>query len=141
MSVVSVKEIHDGREGGDSVSQNSSEADITRKFRVITDAATDDAETVLAACAVLGATHPTVSGMFIKSRRAVNEPFSKLVWIVTLKYALKYEMHENPLSQPAEITWQTETSQENATADKDDEAILNSAGDYYEDGVPTEKLH
>lgn len=142
MSVVSIKEIHDGRDGGDDISNDGAKSDITRRFRVYTSSPYDGADTVLQACDNLGVVHPTANWLFIKSRRAANEPYSKLVWIVTLKYESYKGSQQtpttNPLSMPAEVTWNTEQSQENATRDKNGYAILNSAGDYYEDGATVE---
>jgi hypothetical protein len=141
MSVVSVKEIHPGRDGGDDLGKEGGKSSITRKFRVITSSVYDGADTVLQSCANLGTVHPTATWLYVNSRRAVNDSQSKLMWIATLKYTSQRERTENPLAQPVEITWSTESEQAHAFTDKDDDAILNSAGDYYEDGVPIELSH
>lgn len=138
MSVTSVKEIHPGRDGGDSFDlQKGAASNMTRKFRVTTSSAYDGADTVLQSCDNLCVAHPSAGWLFVKSRKAANESFSKQVWIVTLKYdVFKNDPTSSPLRQPAVTTWQTESSQEMATRDMDGEAILNTAGDYYETGVP-----
>ncbi len=138
MSVVSVKEIHTGRSGGDDLSKDGAKSEDTRKFRVITDNVYDGAGTVLQACDNLAVVHPAFSWLYVNRRRAVHEGKSKLVWVVALKYSSSEgrERVENPLAQPADINWDTEYTQENAYLDINDAAILNSAGDYYEDGVP-----
>ena len=138
MSVVSTKEIHDGRGGGDDLENDGGKSNATRQFRVITNSAYDGADTVLQSCDNLGVVHPSANWLYVKTRRAKNHSKSKLVWTVTLTYTSHWERTENPFAQPAEVSWNTETSQENAYKDITDEAILNSAGDYYEDGVPVD---
>jgi hypothetical protein len=142
MSVVDIQEIHNGREGGDDLDQSTgAKSNITRQFRVYTNSPYDGPDTVLQACDNLGVRHPTASWLYVKSRKARNEEFSKLVWIVTLNYSSEWERTTNPLSQPAEIDWNTESEQSFVWKDINDQAILNSAGDYYEDGVPAEIAH
>ena len=143
MSVVSLKEIHNGREGGDDFATMGNTGDDTRRFRAITSSPYDGTSTVLAACDNLGTVHPTRSALYLKSRRAVNEDRSKLVWNVTYKYGRLNAAYgggnaQDPLSMWADITWDTEQSQESATYDKDSHAILNSVGDPYETGVDVE---
>ena len=138
MSVTSVKEIHDGRGGGDQLGKDGATADDTRKFRVITSSPYDGADTVLRACNNLGVVHPTARWLYVTSRSAKNKRDSKLVWIVTLKYGFEYEKTENPLAQPAEFDWQTESKQMGATMNNAGEAVLNSAGDLYETASPVE---
>lgn len=141
MSVVSVKEIHDGRDGGDDLGNDGAKSEITRKFRVMTNSVYDGADTVLQSCANLGTVHPSATWLYCNKRRAVNQADSKYIWIATLKYTSQRERTESPLGQPAEIVWTFESEQAHAFQDKDGNAILNSAGDYYEDGVPVENTH
>ena len=140
MSVVSVSEINDGRDGGDAAGGDGVSSDITRQFRVITDSVYDAADTVLQACDNIGVVHPTANWLYVKSRRAKSHDKSKKVWIATLKYSSMGVSAAggptfSPLASPADVTWNAEYTQENAYVDKDGKAILNSAGDYYEDGV------
>lgn len=140
MAVVSIEEIHNGREGGDEAGDEKSKAELTRCWRVRTDSNYDGADTVLNAFPGVGAQHLSNPYLFIRRRRAVNESNSKRLWIVTLNFSndTGQQKSENPLMDPAKISWSTETSQEPAFVDKDENAILNSAGDYYEDGVNVE---
>jgi hypothetical protein len=138
MSVVAANEIHTGRTGGDESSPNKSSVRATRVYRVLTDTASDESSIVLAAVPQRGSVHPKNLSLFLKKRTARNESFSKLVWIVTLEYSLDREQSTNPLEESPVVTWDTETTSENITQDIDGEAVLNSAGDYYEDGVPVQ---
>lgn len=53
-------------------------------------------------------------------------------WIVTANYDSSFELTENPLFQPAAISWDGENFEEVAIFDRDNKAILNSAGDPFE---------
>ena len=77
MAVTTCKEIHDGRAGGDSVDDQKSTVTMVRSFRVVTDTATDDSETVLAASELPGYVdaHPSYTYAYVKSRNARNESF------------------------------------------------------------------
>jgi len=134
VAIVSVKEIHDGRDGDDEVSKRKGIRRYTRVFRVTTDSNSDDANMVLAAAGLPGpgAVYPTDMGAWLRRRRARNESFSKRVWIVTLAYSSEYELSDNPLDDPARISWGTETYQAPAVKDRDGEALLNSAGDPFD---------
>ena len=131
MSVASASEIHTGRAGSDE----SKTVSATRAFRVITTSASDDQETVLAAVPQRGAAHPSNPWLYVKSRRATNESFSKKVWNVTVEYESGTGENVNPLYETPIITWNTDTVTEMVTKDKDDHAILNSAGDYFLEGI------
>ena len=145
MAVLTVNEIHDGREGGDeSGDKGRSKSDDTRRFRVTTSSNYDGSDVVLRAFAGVGAQHPTNPNLFIRRRRAVNESFSKRVWIVTLSYSnesVQGEKYENPLMDRAKISWNTESVTTPAHYDKDGNAILNSAGQPFIDGLNVEESH
>ncbi len=53
-------------------------------------------------------------------------------WVVTASYDSSFELTENPLFQPAAISWDGENFEEVAIFDRDGKAILNSAGDPFE---------
>jgi hypothetical protein len=53
-------------------------------------------------------------------------------WAVTANYTTERELSENPLWDPAEIEWDGENFEEIALYDRDGDAILNSAGDPFE---------
>lgn len=53
-------------------------------------------------------------------------------WTVTANYDSSFELSENPLVQPAQISWDGENFEEVAIFDRDNKAVLNSAGDPFE---------
>lgn len=53
-------------------------------------------------------------------------------WIVTADYSSEREITENPLSEPAAITWTSEQFQKRAVIDRDGNGIVNSAGDPFD---------
>lgn len=54
-------------------------------------------------------------------------------WTVTCLYTDEITLNENPLAEPAIIEWDKDPFQENATEDRNGEAMLNSAGDIITD--------
>ncbi len=137
MSVTSVKEIHEGREGGDQLSGGKSQSDRVRAFRVITDNVYDGAEHVLANCGVsVGEVHPTNSTLYVSRRRAVNDRKSKNVWIVTITYGDETSeggKSPQPTDDRVKISWATDATTEPVRYDKDNQPILNSAGQFLDD--------
>mgnify|MGYP006266280633 CR=1 FL=1 len=53
-------------------------------------------------------------------------------WTVTASYSSEREISENPLDEPAKITWGSENFQEVAVADINGKLVLNSAGDPFD---------
>lgn len=140
MAVATFKEIHVGREGGDSFDAKY-EADITRAFRCVTTSNYDGPGTVLdySDCPKQGQQHSDYPDLYVSRRRAVNESNSKIIWIVTIVYKTSViGKSENPLADAAEITWGTESETVPVFWDKNSHAILNSAGDYFIDGIQAE---
>jgi hypothetical protein len=133
MSVLTFKEIHSGRDADDDVGQRKAAVGrYTRVFRVTTDSNDDDGAVVKASAPSLGVQHPSDPRAFLRRRRARNESFSKRVWIVTCAYSTEFEIEENPLADPADIDWVTEQFQRPFVKDRNGDAILNSAGNYYD---------
>ena len=56
----------------------------------------------------------------------------KINYVVTANYDSSFELTENPLLQPAQISWDGENFEEVAIFDRDGDAVLNSAGDPFE---------
>ena len=116
MSVISFKEIHNGRDGADEVGSDGKRVTrYTRVFRAVTDSNTDDADTVGAHddCPKLLDAHPQNSWATCRRVRPRNESFSKVVWIVTCAYSTaafssdELEPIGNPLLERANIDWST----------------------------------
>ena len=143
MSVVSIKEIHSGRGGDESYSGDKYLLTDTRVFRVVTNSSYDSTSTVLASCPAMFSLHPTLSDLTVRRRTPKNESNSKLIWLVTIYYSNESNQQgtsptQNPLSMPAVIEWNTEYTQRPFYKDKDGAACLNTAGDYYLDGIKGE---
>ncbi len=89
MAVTSFKEIHNSRDGGDEITRGTTVRRHTRVFRAVTDDPDDDYTVVLAHadCPEEGEVHNNDSAAWAQRRRARNESFSKMVWIVTVNYS------------------------------------------------------
>lgn len=110
MSVVSFDEIHDGRDGGDELQRDGRMISrYTRVFRAITDSATDEAAVVLAYadCPRVGSIYTPDPRAYCQRVRPRQESFAKIVWIVTASYSSERELEEDPLNEPAAISWST----------------------------------
>jgi len=128
MSVLTFKEIHNGRDGDDDGKARR----YTRVFRATTDSNSDGAAVVLGNAPVYGAVYPGNLAARCRRRGARNESFSKRVWIITCNYSTEREIEENPLQDAAVITWDTDQFQKPVVKDRDGKAHLNSAGDPFD---------
>ena len=137
MSVVSFKEIHNGRDSEESTSKEWGIRRYTRVFRVRTNANTDEGSVILAYadCPKRGDAYPYDADAYCRRVRAHNDDNSKIMWIVTCVYSTGDELSDDPLDDPAKIEWNTEPRQKVFWKDRDGNAILNSAGDYYDPPV------
>ncbi len=138
MSVVSFDEIHNGRGGGDELSTDGKMVSrYARVFRVVTDSATDETAVILAhaSCPKVGSLYPWDDSAYCQRVRPRQESFAKLVWIVTCSYSSERELTENPLSEPAAISWSTANYTRPYFKDKDGNAILNAASFYFDPPV------
>jgi hypothetical protein len=79
----------------------------------------------------------------LSSRHAAPDSHGKMIWTVTLTYTLndgsqnnnQNPKQPNPLDDARQIEWATETIQLPTHYDFQGNAILNSAGQYFENGV------
>ena len=100
MSVVSFKEIHRGRGGGESLRGKwQTVLEHTRVFRAKTNSHLDDEATILTYvdCPVIGDQHPNDPDAYCVSRDARNEDDSKIVWIVTVMYSDERQIEGSPI--------------------------------------------
>lgn len=137
MAVEIFKEIHRGRSGKVSFDQGGSSREYVRQFLVVTTAPTDD-PTILYAhanCPSIGDQYPSDSFAACNSLNARAADESKKLWYVQASYKTSYNVYQsssNPLNDPAIITWSTEQYREAVWKDKDDKAIVNSAGQFFD---------
>lgn len=85
---------------------------------------------------VIGSTHDEDPGAW--ARQIEVDPYKHVnhptygrgwVWRITVSYSDEFEMAVNPLQEPARISWNNEQFQEEVWRNRNDEAILNTAGD------------
>lgn len=133
MSVLTFKEISNGRGGGEQLSGSRSIRRDTRMFHATTDSNYDDAFTVLAhtACPRIGQIHPNDDGVWCRGVRPEQE-HGKRVWKITALYSnATRDLNEDPaldgLVNVVSITWGTERHTEAADQDVNGKSILNSA--------------
>jgi hypothetical protein len=135
MSVTSFKEIHRGRAASFTLSDSGEAKDIyVRVFLALTDSQYDDGETVKSHidCPKRADVFPNNVYAYCKNIDARNLDESKKAWHVTCRYDTGRQWTDNPLNDPADISWDAEQFQRPAYKDKDGDAILNSANDYYD---------
>ncbi|MFZ5829825.1 MAG: hypothetical protein ACOY3P_07045 [Planctomycetota bacterium] len=133
MALVYIKEIHDGRDGEESASKRQTIRRYTRVWRARTDDAYDEATVVLAGMPAIGARYPYDLAARLTSLSPKQDAKSKFVWTVTGQYSTEREMEENPLDEPPDYEWNTDSFSRPFFFDRDGDAILNSAKDPYLD--------
>lgn len=79
----------------------------------------------------IGSVHPSDSSAWCR-RLQVQRVAGWKQWTVTANYSSAFELAENPIFEPAQIEWDSENFEEVAVYDNAGDAILNSAGDPYE---------
>lgn len=139
MAVIQVSELHDGRGGSSALQKNKGVRKHTRVFRVVTDSPFDTSYDIFSVLPSLGSVHPRDPRAYCTDKSLTNEGFSKCVWKATLSYSTERELTENPLEAPAAIEWNSSATQCGFTLDSDGNPILNSAGDFFAEGVKGEK--
>jgi len=111
----------------------------TRAWRVISDAQADDAYTVGSAAGLpsIGTTHPSDAAAYCFDLDVQNdEPWTG--WTVTASYSDERTIDAaDPTNDEVLIDWSSEIYQEVVYFDTSGNAVLNSAGDYFVDPVPT----
>jgi hypothetical protein len=137
MSLVSVQEIHDGREGGDEiVSKERSKMTRVRNFRAICSSPYDGPDAVIAAMDPLGTAHPVATNCLLMKRTVKNHAKSKVVFIASQIYSSDPIIASgSPFNDPAEISWTTEQYSRIFQYDTYGAAILNSANEAPTPGV------
>lgn len=141
MSVSTFDEIHNGRDGVDEVSGEQAVRRYTQVFRAVTTSNNDDAATIRLdpRCPRLGQVHPNDPWSWCRRVHPRNESFSKRVWIVTAAYSSERERDEDPINDPIQIEWRTETFNKVVWQDRDGKGIVNSAGDPFDPPVEVDE--
>lgn len=129
MTVTYKGEIPDGRQAQNTKGVRS----YSRSFRLTTSLQSEDAYAVgsHASLPVIGSVHPSDAGAWCNELDVNNsDPWKG--WIVVASYSAERELAENPLNEPAVITWNSEQFQRPAIFSYDFKAICNSAGDPFD---------
>ena len=133
---ITFKEINGARKGGESYQKNGTTVTKrTRQWRVdTTNNYTDDADIMADAAAVkIGQVHDNDSTCRCIDRACAPESQAqKRQWLYTAMYSSEVDIREDPLDDPAETEWSTETYQTIAERDIDGDSIVNSAGDPFD---------
>jgi len=134
MAITSIGEVTQSRKGRNDKGVRS----YTRQFLVQVTDENDDIFTVTnsALLPVRNTPYPGDPQALCKSVDAQCK--TDLSWTYTAEYSTeKEEEEEKPEDDSPVITWSSEIYQEAVFRDKDNEAIVNSAGDYFVDPAPT----
>lgn len=112
----------------------------SRTWLVETDDRTDDVDVVSTATGLpaYADAHPANAAAYaneISYKLATAQ--SDELWHVTATYTTERDLSSDPGSDEVLVTWDSEIYQEALFQDVDENAITNSAGDYFIDPVPT----
>jgi hypothetical protein len=150
MSIVLFEEMWQDR-GAESAGVDDSTA--TRQWRVVTNDKTHDAIYVITYGLSAGilpqlyAPLPTNAYLTARRLRADSQSETPLHWIVTASYSSApvsseekdKEENPDPLNRKAKFRWSTNLYREAVEKDIDDNAILNSAGDYFDPPIERDR--
>jgi len=129
MTVIYLEEIASGRTAKNTRGIRTYQA----QFRLMTTVQTDRPYDVGShpSLPVIGSAHPDdIYAYCFELSVDPTEPWAG--WTVTASYTTEREITENPLSEPAVIVWGSEQYQKPAVKDKNDNLIVNSAGDPFD---------
>ena len=132
MAVVSVKELADYRRATENLTPDLSVRTYQRVYLVQTNDKNDGplVAKLDPAIPLQGDPYPGDARAFCKNKSV--EPFAPpMAWHVVCEYSSEWEIKQNPLNDPALISWKAEQFQRPAWRDRNGAAILNSAGDFF----------
>ncbi len=132
MAVISVNELADHRRATDNLTPEFSTRTYQRVFLVRTDDKNDGPLVAKSdpAIPLQGDPYPGDARAFCQNKSV--EPFAPpMAWHVVCEYSSQWVINQNPLNDPALISWKAEQFQRPAWRDRDGYAILNSVGDFF----------
>lgn len=122
----------------------SDELSGAREYEILYRVISDDPEELAVAVrshpdiAARGSTFEGDPDAYCTNRRATRREDTRLIWEVTASFAyLENEPEDNPLNDPVKIRWTSALYTRPVIRDNDGDAIVNSAGDYFD--PPPEK--
>jgi hypothetical protein len=105
-------------------------------YRIVTDDPNESAVTIRAAVPAPYTPFPNDNAAVVKKRSARRADDSRLIWEVTVEYSFDSkepeEPEESPLNRPAKIRWTSTLVNRAVVRDIDGDAVVNSAGDYFD---------
>lgn len=102
-------------------------------YRVISDDPLESIQAVRLAVPGPRAPYPTDPRAYVRSRSGRRVDESRLVWEVTVDYAFEVnEPPNSPLDEPVKYRWTAGQYTRAVVKDRDGDAIVNSAGDYFD---------
>lgn len=139
MAVTNVDLVWSGETWDDTIEGQRAYREL---YRVISNDPQESAQNVRGAAGIpaLGAAFVSDAAAIAISRSASRLDTTRLVWEVTVEYEipeLEPTDPDNPLNDPVRIRWTSSLERVPAFKDINDEAIVNSAGDYFD--PPPEK--
>lgn len=137
MAAIAIVELFEDRSGTASIGFAQSIRTYSRTFRVTTNNKYDGIATAGSATGLprIGDKYPEDTGSWCRSVD-VEQLAGSTIWKVKCTYSSEFEVTTSPLTDPAVITWSAEQFQRPAWKDRDGNAILNSAGQFF-DTLPT----
>lgn len=135
MAIVSVDKIWAGESWSDDKEGARNYEEV---YRVISDNANESPITIRAAAGIPlpWTTHPGDFAAVCSGRSARRVDESRLIWEVTVTYEYDpqepEEPEENPLDRPPKIRWTSTLVNRPVVKDRDGDACVNSAGDYFD---------
>lgn len=81
--------------------------------------------------------HPANANAYANEISYAQKDGTDTIWLVTATYTTERNLNSNPASDEVLVSWDSEIYQEALFQDVDNDAIVNSAGDYFIDPVPT----
>lgn len=133
MAVTSVTHVWSGETWSDDL---TGEREYQGLYRVISNVPNENPQNVRSASGLpaIGSAFDTDPGAFARRRTARRLEESRLVWEVTVDYAnLSLDAPpESPLDEPAKYRWTAGQYTRACIEDRNGDAVVNSAGDYFD---------
>lgn len=113
----------------------------SERWQVISDDPNTSAVAIRAAAGLPqpGDAHPVDAAAYVKSRSASQDEKTRLRWEVDISYEYSpRDPKESPLDRDPEVEWTSQMFTKSVVKDRNGEACLNSAGDYFDPPLEAE---
>jgi len=144
MSVTSVNQLAEQRGG----LKTNDGREYFRTYLVTTNSAATSEATVINATGIpaIGTAHPDDAGSFVVGIEPSPVDEGRLVWHVRVRYRTRdritrVQVADNPLNEPPVVTWSDYAVQYVLEKDRNDAAIVSSAGEPFDPPIQDEKYY